>query len=291
MRRKLLVASTTIVVILLLGIVLVIFHFNNSQQPQIPYKHPPMITGIYSPSSFLNASQGSTFQVNITQTSLLDTELSLPFESLEIMAYNDSTAQIPKGELFSYSFSKNPLIIPPNGTNSTILTVTMAGDAPIGKYLFYIKYGNSNITYVGGHSLIINVGAANVGITEFLLNGYYNPVGVVWIDMFNLTYANNGTTDVDNITITFTTNSTFEISREIDVFEPAPNQNNTIRSFVMGEPYSLGSIKADETKEFIGGIWNYLGDSSKVHGFTFTATLKSNDTFLDQATIMIPALI
>jgi hypothetical protein len=131
----------------------------------------------------------------------------------------------------------------------------------------------------------------NVTVTSFNLTGYYNPVGVVWIDMFNLTYVNNGITDADNITITFTTNSTFEISREIDVFEPAPNQNNTIRSFVMGEPYSLGNIKANETKEFIGGIWNYLGDSSKVHGFAFTVTLKSNDTFLDQATIMIPPLV
>ena len=109
--------------------------------------------------------------------------------------------------------------------------------------------------------------------------------------MFLLTYTNNGTTDVDNITITFSTNSTFEMSREIDVFEPAPNLNNSIRSFVMGEPYSLGTIKANETKEFIGCIWNYLGDSSKVHGFAFTATLKSNDTFLDQATIMIPPLV
>jgi hypothetical protein len=131
----------------------------------------------------------------------------------------------------------------------------------------------------------------NVTVTSFNLNDYYNPVGVVWIDMFNLTYTNNGTADVDNITITFTTNSTFEISREIDVFEPAPNQNNTIRSFVMGEPYSLGNLKANETKEFIGGIWNYLGDSSKVHGFGFTATLKSNETVLDQETIMIPALV
>jgi hypothetical protein len=290
MRRNLLVVFVTILFILLLVIGLVIFYFKNSQQPQIPYKHPPMITGTYSPS-FLNTSQGSTFQVTIIQTSLLDAELSLPFESLDIMAYNDSSSNIPKGMLYTYSFSKNPLIIPPNGSDSTILTVTMAGDAPIGKYLFYLKYGNSNITYVGGNSLIVNVGAASVGITEFSLNGYYNPVGVVWIDMFNLTYTNNGKADVDNLTITFTTNSTFEISREINVFEPVPNQNNIIRSFAMGEPYSLGNIKAKETKEFIGGIWNYLGDSSKVHGFAFTATLKSNDNFLDQATIMIPALI
>jgi hypothetical protein len=128
-------------------------------------------------------------------------------------------------------------------------------------------------------------------ITDFYLNGYYNPVGVVWNDMFLLTYANNGTTDVDNTTITFSTNSTFEMSREIDVFEPAPNVNNSIRSFVMGEPYSLGTIKINETKEFIGCIWNYLGDSSKVHGFAFTATLKSNETLLDQETVMIPPLV
>lgn len=291
MRRKFLVASATILAILLLGIGLVIFHFNNSQQPQIPYKHPPMITETYTPSHFLNVGKGSTFQINITQTSLLDTELSLPFESLDLMAYNNSSANIPKGMLYSYSFTKNPLIIPPNGTNSTILTVKMANDAPIGQYLLYVRYGNSNITYVGGSSLIIHVEAASVGIVDFSLNGYYNPVGVVWIDMFNLTCTNSGKIDVDNLTITFATNSTFEISREIDVFEPVPNQNNTIRSFVMGEPYFLGTIKANETKEFIGGIWNYLGDTSKMHGFAFTATLKSNDILLDQETIMIPALI
>ena len=77
----------------------------------------------------------------------------------------------------------------------------------------------------------------NVTVTSFNLTGYYNPVGVVWNDMFLLTYANNGTTNIDNTTITFSTNSTFEMSREIDVFEPAPNLNNSIRSFVMGEPY------------------------------------------------------
>jgi hypothetical protein len=55
----------------------------------------------------------------------------------------------------------------------------------------------------------------------------------------------------------------------------------------MGEPYSLGLIKVNETREFHGCIWNSLGDTAKVHGATFTATLKSNDTFLDQATIYL----
>jgi hypothetical protein len=129
----------------------------------------------------------------------------------------------------------------------------------------------------------------DVKITIFNLTGYFNPVGVVWNDVFLLTYVNNGTTDVNNATITFSTNSTFEMSREIDVFDSAPPHNG-ISAFLMEEPYSLGTIKANETKEFHGCIWNYLGDTSKVHGFAFTATLKSNDTFLDQVAIMIPAL-
>jgi hypothetical protein len=129
----------------------------------------------------------------------------------------------------------------------------------------------------------------NVTITSFNLTGYFNPVGVVWIDMFNLTYANNGPTNADNITITFSTNSTYEMNRTIDVFHS--KSLNYTGEFSMGTPWFLGDIKTNETKELIGGIWNYLGDSSKVHGFAFTATLKSNDTLLDQQSIMIPPLM
>jgi hypothetical protein len=126
----------------------------------------------------------------------------------------------------------------------------------------------------------------NVTINSLNLNGYDNPVGVVWNDKFLLTYVNNGTTDIDNITITFSTNSTFQISREIVFFDSEP-PHNYIGGFKMGEPFQLGIIKANETKEFQGFIWNNLLDSAKVHGSAFTATLKSNDTFLDQATIYL----
>ena len=126
----------------------------------------------------------------------------------------------------------------------------------------------------------------NITITSFNLTGYDNPVGVVWNDMFLLTYVNNGTTDIDNTTITFTTNSTFEKSREIGVFDSAP-PHNYIGDFMMGEPYQLGIIKSNETKEFHGCIWNNLVDTAKVHGSSFTSTLKSNDTLLDQATIYL----
>jgi hypothetical protein len=130
----------------------------------------------------------------------------------------------------------------------------------------------------------------NVKVTSFNLTGYDNPVGVVWNDKFLLTYANNGTTDVYNTTINFSTNSPFEMNRTIGFFDSAwPHYY--VGEFLMGTEYPLGAISVNETKEFIGYISNFLGDSSKVHGFAFTATLKSNETLLDQATVMIPALV
>jgi hypothetical protein len=130
----------------------------------------------------------------------------------------------------------------------------------------------------------------NVSVTGFNLTGYYNPVGVVWNDMFNLTCTNNGSADVDNLTVTFSTNSTFEMDREIDIFGPTPPQGYS-GEYKMGADIPLGAINANETKEVAGCIWNYLGDSSKVHGFAFTATLKSNGTLLAQSAIMIPPLV
>ena len=109
MARKI-VAVLLTVIILLLVIVGAISLTNNSQPPQIPYKHPPMISGSYVPSN-VNVSQGSTFEINITLTSLLETELILPFESIDVMGFNDSSTNIPKGILFSFNFDKNPLII------------------------------------------------------------------------------------------------------------------------------------------------------------------------------------
>lgn len=128
--------------------------------------------------------------------------------------------------------------------------------------------------------------AINVKITSFNITGYSNPVGIVWNDQFVLTYFNNETIDVCNTTITFSTNSSFQMRREIGVFDSVP-PHNYVGGFMMNEPYPLGNIRANETKEFHGCIWNNLLDSAKVHGASFTATLQSNDTILDQATIYL----
>ena len=125
---------------------------------------------------------------------------------------------------------------------------------------------------------------ANVMITSFNYAGYSNPVGIRWDEIFVLDYLNNGTTDVDNLTITFTTNSTYELDREIEVYTLS-KPPYVIGLFKMGEPYPLGSIKAGEAKQFRGAICNSLTDRAKIWGFATTATLKSNDTIIDK-TIM-----
>jgi hypothetical protein len=143
------------------------------------------------------------------------------------------------------------------------------------------------LVYLGINSSNQSVEPANVTITSFNLTGYNNPVGVVWNDAFVLNYTNNGLTDVNNVTIAFTTNSPYQIKRELSVFDSA-YPHYYISALTMGESYLLGVIKAGEYKEFHGEVWNNLEDAAKMGGYAFFATLKSNDTILDQAQLSIP---
>ncbi len=127
----------------------------------------------------------------------------------------------------------------------------------------------------------------NVTITSFNLTGYNNPVGVVWNDVFVLNYTNNGLTDVNNVTITFTTDSPYQIKRELSVFN-STYPHYYISALTMDESYTLGVIKAGDYEEFHGEVWNNLVDIAKMGGYNFFATLKSNDTVLDQAQVSIP---
>jgi len=160
--------------------------------------------------------------------------------------------------------------------------------------LVYFQYEINNLNNPNSSTDEQNARAQNttqvnidVKITDFHLTGYNNPVGVVWNSAFVLKYLNNGKTDVSNVTITFDINSTYNMDREIEVFN-STHPHYYIASFAMGESYPLGIIKAGEAKEFYGDICNNLDDSAKIRGFTFMVILKSNDTILDQATVNIP---
>lgn len=108
--------------------------------------------------SFVEATQGSTWQKNITLILSLDEKVAIPFENLTIMSYN-KTLTLPQSQeqILNYTFSNNPLILSPGEPNSTLLKVTMAEDAPIGRYSLYAKLGNSNVTNIAGYGLILRV--------------------------------------------------------------------------------------------------------------------------------------
>jgi hypothetical protein len=149
-------------VILALVSTLTVFQWVNSQA-SIPIKQPPkIIFDDYFPDK-LNVTQGATLQVNMTITSYLDIELALPFENLTIKTYNNATwdSSKPQDKIFNYTFSQNPLILPPNANNSCILTLKIANDAPIGEYQMYVKCGNTTLTYVGGSNFKLTVTRSN----------------------------------------------------------------------------------------------------------------------------------
>lgn len=136
--------------------------------------------------------------------------------------------------------------------------------------------------------LIVSISLVpNVTIDSFNHTGYNSPVGVAWNYGFTLNYTNRGLTDAQNVTLTFNTESPYQIERELSVFGSAP-PHNYVETVLMGEPYSLGDIKAGETKEFVGEIWNTVADGAKIRGYAFSATLESNNVVLDRATIIIP---
>ncbi len=57
-----------------------------------------------------------------------------------------------------------------------------------------------------------------------------------------------------------------------------------IDTVTTGQPYPLGSIKAGAEGEFCGGFAPWDMDFN-IHGFVLIATLKSNETVLDQAVL------
>ena len=162
---------------------------------------------------------------------------------------------------------RNVLII-----SSICISILLAGVALI----VYSSFGNNPSKPNN------NVKIIDVKITSFNITGYNNPVSVVWSPSFTLNYTNFETMRVDNLTLTFTTNSTYEMEREIHIFSPMP-PHYYIAGSTMGQPIALESLNGGETKTFYGEVWNSLDDSSKLHGFAIIAALKWQDIILDKS--------
>ncbi len=139
------------------GYYFVLFHSNGVSE-----KMPPLIgASLYSQdAAYIKISQGATFQENYIITSFTDKEILIPIEGITLSSYNDTlweNLSVPQEKVFNYTFSPTHLTIEPYATNSSVLTIQMAQDAPIGKYRLSITLGNSQLTHLQGDTIFITV--------------------------------------------------------------------------------------------------------------------------------------
>jgi hypothetical protein len=134
----------------------------NQKSDALPSKTPvPLVSGkiiadqdIVIPQypSWINVSQGTSFKVNLTITSMAG-QLEVRMQNLTVTYYysqvklgnpidlsDNNFSSIPKSA-FNYSFSINPITLQPIMSNSTIITVNLAEDAPIGQYFIAVRQG------------------------------------------------------------------------------------------------------------------------------------------------------
>ncbi len=113
-------------------------------------------------------------------------------------------------------------------------------------------------------------------------SGSSDGVVNVWF-VFNLTNAESG--DVKDISVSFSTNATFESDQHLVYSDSAPSLDH-IADFTMGEQCRLGDLTAGETKDFMF-YWAVSADSN---AHLLTATLKSKGVILDQASLTVPPI-
>jgi hypothetical protein len=113
----------------------------------------PHVTKVAGYNSFFNnVSQGLPLQVNITFRSITNQPITIPIENLTVTYYNSTVDlhgwindngnySLIQQQAFNYSFSLNQITLQPGMSNSTLLTINLAEDAPLGQYSIDIHLG------------------------------------------------------------------------------------------------------------------------------------------------------
>ena len=144
MRTQLAAVLTTIIVIA--AVISAYYFLESNSRPSLPSNASPSVEVKLAPSGSSNAIQGGVTSVNVTLTSLNINETTIPL-SLVLQDYDNEplASSINKNELFSSTFSLNPVVLEANKTATSVLTLHVAEDAPTGKYAFLVELGNTQI--------------------------------------------------------------------------------------------------------------------------------------------------
>jgi hypothetical protein len=105
-----------------------------------------------------NVTRGEVFTVDVAVSSVADKELSVPLGlSLENLENVGWLTPVPASAVFNFTYTPDLLTLQPRGRGSSVLTVNLAADAPLGAYVFYVELGNSQETGLDRISFIVEV--------------------------------------------------------------------------------------------------------------------------------------
>jgi len=146
--KKLAILATIIV---LVTIISAYFFLTSNAPSSLLSETAPLVDMNLVPSGQLNATQGGVTRVNVTLTSLNMNETTIPL-SLVLQTYDNEPldSSVTKEELFSSTFTVNPIVLESNDTITSVLTLHVGEAAPSGKYTFFVELGNSQIHHLVG---------------------------------------------------------------------------------------------------------------------------------------------
>ena len=153
-------AAVLAIIIVIVAIISAYYFLESNSQQSSLSKPLPLVELNLTPSGSLNATQGGVTSVNVTFTSLNMSETSIPL-SLVLQGYDNELwdSSVSKEALFSSTFSLNPVVLKSNETKTSVLTLHVAEDVPIGKYAILVELGNTQIHNVLGATLEVTVAA------------------------------------------------------------------------------------------------------------------------------------
>ena len=148
-------------VILTLGMVIGIAYWSShvvvpmsTPISQYSFNITSLDTGLALP--VFNTTQGSNQQFNLTLAPFGDgTKISLPIENITLTGYNSTISHdlyvnwnnqywnksLIQNTVFNYTCSVNPVILQSDTPVSTIITLQLANDAPVGRYTLDVTLG------------------------------------------------------------------------------------------------------------------------------------------------------
>ncbi len=148
MKRKTSLTALVVIlaVIVSIGLFLTVFRPHPASTPVVSFSHSMSTLN----TKDMNVTQGATVQVNFTFTERFDIPVTIPLESLKIVSYKDTinlnwqapwNLSIVQERVFNYRLSPNQLTLQPLMSNSTVLTINLADNAPIGSYELALTTG------------------------------------------------------------------------------------------------------------------------------------------------------